>query len=90
MARTHGTAGQAILVTSEPFYPGWKAYVDGVPVKVYRANYAFRAVVVPKGKHVVSFTYEPDSFKMGLTLAILGAIGIVGLSLYLWKKKFRS
>lgn len=68
----------AMLFLSDSYYPGWNAYVDGVKTSVYRADYAFRAVVVPKGKHQVEFKYEPLSWKLGLILSSIG-IGLLGL-----------
>ena len=55
----------AILALTDTYYPGWKAYVDGVETPIYRANYSFRAVEVPAGSHTVRFTYEPVSVVVG-------------------------
>ncbi len=65
------------LVLSDTYYPGWKAYVDGARTKIYRANYIMRAVQLQPGKHIVKFTYDPFSFKIGaiVTLATLIALG---------------
>jgi hypothetical protein len=41
----------SFLVLSDTYFPGWKAYLDGKPVKIFRANYSFRAVFIPPGKH---------------------------------------
>lgn len=49
---------KSLLFFSDAYYPGWNAYVNGKKTKIYRANYAFRAVVVPKGQSDVRFTYE--------------------------------
>ena len=70
----------ALLVLSDPFYPGWKATIDGQETKIYRTNYAFRSVAVPGGRHSVRFTYEPSSFKIGLLLSIIGVIGMLIIS----------
>jgi hypothetical protein len=47
-----------LLFLSDNYYPGWNVYVNGKKTKIYRANYSFRAVEVPKGKSTVIFTYE--------------------------------
>jgi len=60
-----------ILFVSDAYYPGWKAYLDDKEVKIYRADFAFRAVVVPKGNHVVKFVYNPDSFYKGLKISLI-------------------
>ena len=51
-----------LLFLSDAYYPGWKATVDGSPTKIYRANYAFRAIVIPAGNHLVTFKYKPKLF----------------------------
>jgi len=59
------------LFTSEIYYPGWKAYVDGKESKIYQANYVFRAVYLTPGSHTVVFKYAPLSFKIGLCVSLL-------------------
>ena len=53
------TLKKGILVLTDSYYPGWKATVDGKETKIYLADYNFRAVIVPSGKHKVVFEYEP-------------------------------
>jgi len=66
------------LVLLDSYYPGWQAYVDGKEAQILRANYAFRAVEVPAGKHRVEFSYRPLSFYAGLALSCMGLLfGIV-------------
>lgn len=77
----------SILFLSDPFYPGWKALVDGVDTPIYRANYAFRAVVLPKGKHSVEFIYDPLSFRLGIYGAIIGILAIIVLQGILIRKR---
>ncbi|MEK7450623.1 MAG: YfhO family protein [Patescibacteria group bacterium] len=76
----------SILFLSDAFYPGWKALVDGVSTPIYRANYAFRAVVLPKGKHNVEFIYDPLSFRLGIYGAVTGLLTIIVLQGLLMKK----
>lgn len=65
---------KAIFYLSDNYYPGWKAYIDGKKTKIYRANYSFRAVVVPSGKHNLVFEYKPLSFYLGLLSSIFGLL----------------
>lgn len=60
------------LVLSEIYYPGWKAFVDGKETKVLKADYALRAIRLPRGQHRVDFTFDPLSFKIGVLLSLLG------------------
>ncbi len=68
------TSSDAFLYLSDTHYPGWRASIDGKPTVLYRANLAFRAVYVPKGTHVVAFTYVPLSFYAGLILTVVGLL----------------
>lgn len=53
------TASPSLLFLSDNYYPGWKAYVNGRETKILRANYSFRAIVIPSGESLVEFTYKP-------------------------------
>jgi len=82
-----------ILFLSDTYYPGWKAFVDAKETKIYRANYAFRAVVVPEGKHTVIMKYDPDSFKIGLIISSLSLVLMPIFILYLFivnKKRYNK
>jgi len=46
------------LVLTDAYFPGWQARVDGEKTEIYRANYYFRAIIVPKGSHEVVFNYD--------------------------------
>lgn len=75
------TSNSAILVFSEIWYPEWKAYVDGMPFEILRANYCFRAVEIPKGEHIVEMKFESQSFVQGSYITIftifLSVIGLI-------------
>jgi len=49
-----------LLIISELFDRDWQAYVDEIPVEIYRADYLLRSIVVPPGPHEIAFRYEPD------------------------------
>ena len=76
----------ALLVLSQMDYPGWQARVDGKPVAVLRANYAFQAVAVPAGRSMVDLRFRPHSLYIGAALSVLGmlviaaCIGLPGLA----------
>lgn len=68
------TDGPKLLFISDTYDKGWQAFLDGTtPLPIYRANYAFRAVVVPEGKHRVILSYKPNSFLWGTRLSLIGA-----------------
>lgn len=74
------TPGPAVLVLSDTSYPGWQAFVDGTSTPIWRANYAFRAVPVPGGKHEVVFRYEPASFAWGWRITLVSLIVLLILA----------
>lgn len=74
----------AYLVFSEVWYPGWRAWVDGVAVPIYRANFAFRAVYLASaGEHVVKMRFEPVSFKIGAAITTVTILALTWLAV--WK-----
>jgi hypothetical protein len=71
----------SLLVVSDTYYPGWKAFVNGEETKIYRADYAFRAIPLDAGTHRVEFIYDPISLKLGAGGTLVGSIGCVVLLL---------
>lgn len=63
------TPSPAMVTISHSAYPAWKAYVDGVPVSLWRANHAFQAVEVPAGEHRVRLRYEDKMFRIGAMIS---------------------
>jgi len=78
------------LIFSDPYYPGWKVYIDGKEDKIYRANYLSRGIALKKGEHEVIFKFEPKSVERGLYISSATMIIIIGLefiSIFKNKKK---
>ena len=69
----------SLVVISQTHYPAWKAYVDGRPTRIWRANYAFQAVEVPAGEHEVLLAYEDKALVAGGVLSALGLLACGGL-----------
>ncbi len=77
LAFTTDSPAQAALVVADTWYPGWIATIDGLTngdmnasaAPIYRANMAFRAVIVPAGKHTVTMHYEPLSLRVGALIS---------------------
>lgn len=88
--RASVSSGGGWLVLSDAFYPGWQATVDGKPVKIYRADYAFRAVPLPEGIHLVHFIYDPLTYRVGRAIS-LGTLLLIGfwLGYNRWHRRSR-
>lgn len=74
------TIGPSLLIFCENYFPSWKAYVDGRPSKLYRADYTFRAVSLPAGRHEVTFRFESKQFRLGLIIGLLALFTLAAVS----------
>ncbi len=77
---TVNTPTNAILSVAHPYYSGWKASIDGNTEPILRAYGALSAVEVPAGEHVITFTYDPLSYKIGAVISLIAWIATLGLS----------
>ncbi len=80
----------AVLVLSATYDPGWKATVDGRPVRTEMVSPALVGVQVPPGRHRVELTYVgygwyPELF----ALSLLALAGLVAVSLLASNKSVR-
>jgi hypothetical protein len=81
-------ATDGFLVLSEKYDPGWKAYVEGQPTRIYKANYTLQAIFLPKGQHIVTFAYQPTQFIVGFGITTITGFCLLGILLY--RKKFQG
>lgn len=80
------TQGAGYLVISETYHRGWRAWDNGAPVPVLRADYAFMAVPLAQaGPHAVELRFQSVSWTAGC--AISGAALAIVLSLLLWRRR---
>jgi hypothetical protein len=66
----------AMVVAAQSYYHPWRAYVDGKPTPLWRANYAFQALEVPSGTHEVKLVYEDWNFRIGALLSLATLLGL--------------
>jgi hypothetical protein len=83
---TVGTPQATMAVMAQTFYHAWKAYVDGKPTPIYRANHAFQAIEVPVGQHQVTFVYEDEMFKNGAIVSLVTLL-VAGTAWFFLKRK---
>ncbi|MBI2195418.1 MAG: YfhO family protein [Candidatus Levybacteria bacterium] len=83
------SSAEALLFLSDTYYPGWEVYIDSVPSKIFRADIAFRGVFIPSGNHVVTFIYNPASFRYGYMLTLASFIVLAMFALILLRRRKR-
>jgi len=68
----------ALFVASEIYYPakgGWKAYVDGEEVPIYKTNHVLRSIYIEKpGEHEVVFEFNPQTFLKYYKISLIAHI----------------
>ncbi len=67
-----------LVLLTDTYDPGWKAYLDRKPIKIHATDYAFRCAIAPQGTHELVFDYDPASFKLGVFIAALAVLGLAG------------
>jgi len=77
-------ACEGMVVVSDTYYPGWRAWVDGKPAPIYPLDGAMRGVVVPAGQHLITMRYRPPVLYEGAALSLLGIAAAIVLA---WNKR---
>lgn len=80
------TTGKNMLVLTDYYCNGWRAYIDGEAVEIEKVNYLFRGIYLEdEGEYTVEFIYEPLILKM--SYLIMGVTILVLLIIFLFKDK---
>ncbi|MGB3307687.1 MAG: YfhO family protein [Thermomicrobiales bacterium] len=79
-----------LLVVSEIYDKGWKAYVDGKRVDLLQTNGALRGVPLPAGEHTVELRYEPVELRAGMAVSGVAGVAMLvsfaGAGWYAWRR----
>jgi len=62
---------ESVILFSDAYYPGWRAWLGASPVPIYRANGWMRAVAVPAGQSCIRMMFAPYSFVCGTFVTFL-------------------
>lgn len=73
----------ALFYISDTYFPGWTAKINGKPTKIYRANYNFRAALVPAGRSKIEFSYLPTHFQLAILISAISTLLLVIISFIL-------
>lgn len=66
-----GLTVPSLLVLTDTYYPGWRAFVDGEETPIYPANITQRAIVLPAQSKEVIVRYQPRSVAWGLIISLI-------------------
>jgi len=74
-----------VLVISQNFMKGWRAFLDGERVGAFSVYGALTGVAVPAGEHRVVLEYDPPGLKAGarITLGTLVVLSILAALVYI-------
>jgi hypothetical protein len=80
-----------VAVFSEIYYPkGWNAFINGVQVPYFKADYLLRAIALKPGQYDVEFKFDPPSYSMGNMLSYVSSVLLILFVLIggflLWRK----
>lgn len=68
------TENEASLLFTLPYDKGWKATIDGKPVKIHRAQKGFMKIDVKPGQAQAILTFTPQGFYLGFIISICALI----------------
>ena len=74
-------AAPGLLVVSEVYESGWRAFVDGAEVEILPTHHALRSIPVPNGEHTVEMRYDPLSLRLGLWISGIATAAMVAIFL---------
>ena len=71
----------SLVVSSVPWWTGWKVERNGARIDPIRVNGAFLGFAVPEGEMDVRVWYDPWTWRVGVIASIATAIALIGFGL---------
>lgn len=71
------SSGDAFVIFSEQYFPGWRAYLDGKETRIFPADFLLRGIFIDAGEHKLSMVYQPDGFRLGLYASLAALAGLI-------------
>ena len=71
-------AQPALVRIAAPYFPGWRAEIDGRAVPIVPVDVALMGLVVPAGNHELVVRYRSNRFAAGLAISIVGWLMALG------------
>ncbi|MGI8978806.1 MAG: YfhO family protein [Pirellulaceae bacterium] len=92
-------ASPGLVVLGDTYAPGWVALLRSAEedqavrkeVRIHRTNRIFRGVVVPAGRHVLTYEYRPVSFYRGAAVSAFSWLALGLLTAFFgWRRRGKS
>jgi hypothetical protein len=80
----------ALIVSSQPWWPGWRVFRNGQRVTPQLVNGAFLGFTIPPGDWDIRVDYLPASFYGGLAGAMFTALLLMAWPVFLHQQRSRA
>jgi hypothetical protein len=67
-------------VIAQSFNPNWRATVNGNPVEIVRANFAFQAIPIKEGRSQVKLWYDDRSLNIGMLISGAALLALLAVA----------
>lgn len=84
MSITTSLSKDGLLVVTDTYYPGWKAYVDGKETPIIPVNLTQRGIILAKGNHLVHLSFSSQTFETGKVIT-LSTFLITSVAMFLFR-----
>ena len=68
---------EAIVVLGDAIADGWTVSVDGRPRPAVRVDDVMRGVIVPAGRHAITWRYRVPGLRLGLLLSVVTIVAVL-------------
>jgi len=87
---TCNTSKTELLTLLQSNYTGWNATIDNIDTEIYLSNYLTMSILVPLGKHSITFKYTNTPIVIAAAVSYIYFIALlIFLSIY-WIKKYNQ
>lgn len=87
---TTNTQKEQTLVLQQNYYKGWTVYINGRVSVIQPVHISLMSVVVPPGKHIITFCYEPTKIIAAFYISAASLLLMMGVLISLSFSKHRS
>jgi hypothetical protein len=86
---TATATSRALLATSVPAWPGWRAETESGRLPIVRVNHAFVGFWLEPGRHSVRLRYRPPTLGFALSACLAGVLLSAGLGAAVMRRRWR-